>query len=320
MKKFLFNVLLFFLFFLSIVIGGLLIIRITNPKDMYFSLIDKHQMLEKTKSPRIILVGGSNLSFGINSKMIEESLHVKVINTSVHAGLGLKYITDDIIRFIKKGDIVILAPEYEHFFGNTLYGSEPMVNSVISVPETYKFFNFQNWKEILGALPKTAVKNIIKLGLTKYDQFLGIKKVGVYDRNSFNEYGDVNAHYQMENEDFDAPKGIKGSFNFEAIKTVVSFKKSIKDKGGMFLFTYPCLMNTSLNSITKEVDTVNFKLIEAGVQIIGTPQRYSLNDSLYFNSQYHLDKDGVEIRTTHLIEDLQESGNCKNFLETITKE
>ena len=312
MKKFMFSILLFLLLFLSIIIGGLLIVRVTNPKDLYFSLIDKHQMLKEIKSPRIILVGGSNLSFGIKSKMIQESFRINVINTSVHAGLGLKYITDDIIRFIKKGDIVILAPEYEHFFGNTLYGSEPMINSIISVPETYKFLNFQNWKEILGALPKTAVKNMIKFGLSKYNQFSGIKRVGIYDRNSFNEYGDVNAHFQMRNEDFDAPEGIEGFFNFEAIKTIISFKKGIEDKGGLFLFTYPCLMNTSLNSITEETAMINFKLNEIGVKIIGTPQRYSLSDSLYFNSQYHLDKEGVEIRTKYLIQDLQESVNFIN--------
>jgi len=299
---------------------GLLIARTTNPKNLYFSLIDKHQMLQEREGPRIILVGGSNLSFGINSKLIQDSLGVNVINTSVHAGLGLKFMMDDVVRFIKKGDIVILAPEYEHFFGNTFYGNEPAVNTIIAIPETFRFLSFHNWKEILGILPETAVKNIIKFGFSEFNRLMGVERIGIYDRGSFNEYGDVTAHYNMKGEDFKPPLGITGDFNDETIKAIISFRKRIEHKESLFLFTYPCLMDTSFNSITEQFKMVNFKLNEAQIKIIGTPQRYSLNDSLYFNSQYHLTKEGINIRTNHLIEDLQENTIFMSHLKNIKRE
>ena len=36
--------------------------------SMYAAVIDKHAMLERTQSPRILLVGGSNVSFGVDSE------------------------------------------------------------------------------------------------------------------------------------------------------------------------------------------------------------------------------------------------------------
>lgn len=319
MKKFLFNVVLFSFLFLLIVILGLLITRVTKPNNLYFSLIDKHQMLKEKGAPRIVLVGGSNLSFGINSKLIKDTFNVNVINTSVHAGLGLKFITEDIVRFINKGDVVILSPEYEHFYGNTLYGNEPMLNTVVSIPETYEFFSFHNWKEIVGVLPETALKNIVKFGFSKLNHLSGIKKTGIYDRDSFNEYGDAIAHYDLKPEEFNSSPGMKGEFNSETINTILLFKEKIEKKGGLLVFTYPCLMRSSFASITREIDKINYEMVNHKIPIIGTPQRYSLDDSLYFNSSYHLTFPGVNIRTTHLIEDLQENTIFMSFLNTTKK-
>lgn len=39
---------------------------------------------------KIVIVAGSNGSFSINSEIIEDSLHMPVVNTSTHAGLGVR--------------------------------------------------------------------------------------------------------------------------------------------------------------------------------------------------------------------------------------
>lgn len=304
---------------MSIIICGLLVPRITNPSNLYFSLIDKHRMLQETQQPRIILVGGSNLSFGIKSKLIQDSLNINVINTSVHAGLGLKFISEDIVRFIKSGDIIILAPEYEHFFGSTLYGSEPMVNTIIAIPDTYRFLNFHNWKEILGIMPEAAVKNLMKFVLSEWNRLNGIKKIGIYDRDSFNEYGDVVSHYGLKPEKFSPPLGMKSEFNYVTIETISLLKQKIEEKGGLLLFTYPCIMRNSLITMIEETERINYEILNLGIPIIGTPQRYSFEDNFYFNSQYHLTEQGVDIRTKHLIEDLKENTTFMGFLKLENK-
>ena len=76
----------------------------------------KDFLLATVESPRIIFIGGSNLAFGTNSQMIKDSLGLNPVNTGLHASLGLKYMLDNTYRYIKKGDIVVVAPEYEHFY------------------------------------------------------------------------------------------------------------------------------------------------------------------------------------------------------------
>ena len=84
--------------------------------NYYLALNDKHKALETTPQPRIILVGGSNLAFGIDSERMEKELNVSVVNTGLAAGMGLPYMLKDVKPYLKEGDTVILVPEYSLYF------------------------------------------------------------------------------------------------------------------------------------------------------------------------------------------------------------
>jgi len=43
-------------------------------KSLMFAQLDKNKLLKETLSPRIIFIGGSNISFGLDSKKIKDSL------------------------------------------------------------------------------------------------------------------------------------------------------------------------------------------------------------------------------------------------------
>ena len=55
------------------------------------------------------------------------------INTGIHAGMGLIYMLDHSIGFIRKGDIVVISPEYDHFYGNNAYGGETLLRTIFDV-------------------------------------------------------------------------------------------------------------------------------------------------------------------------------------------
>ena len=69
-------------------------------KSLFFSLIDKNKLLEETNKPRLIFIGGSNLSFGLDSKRIKDSLKFNPINTGIHTSLGLKFMLANAEKFI----------------------------------------------------------------------------------------------------------------------------------------------------------------------------------------------------------------------------
>ena len=52
------------------------------------SLLDKVERLNNIHEPKIVLLGNSNLAFGIDSQMIEDELNMPVVNMGLHGSLG----------------------------------------------------------------------------------------------------------------------------------------------------------------------------------------------------------------------------------------
>ena len=64
--------------------------------DFMAAIIDKHEIANGIKQPKLIFAGGSNLAFGIDSELIEKKIGKKVVNLSLHAGLGLEFILNEL--------------------------------------------------------------------------------------------------------------------------------------------------------------------------------------------------------------------------------
>ena len=74
-------------------------------------LKSKYERLKETPGERIVLVGGSGVAFGYDSRLIEEELkEYSVVNFGMYAGLGTKAVLDLSEEYIRAGDIVILSP------------------------------------------------------------------------------------------------------------------------------------------------------------------------------------------------------------------
>ena len=77
------------------------------------ALIDKNERLCSIDGAKIVLVGNSNLVFGIDSAAIEEALGMPVVNMGMHGNLGNPFIEQAALKNVHEGDIVILS--YSNF-------------------------------------------------------------------------------------------------------------------------------------------------------------------------------------------------------------
>ena len=113
MKKFIVNILIFILLFI-VTLMGFTFINIVFVKNQYLlnyqaSILDKIERLKSINEPKIILVGNSNLAFGIDSEKIEQEIGMPVVNLGFHGALGNAF-HEDMAKFnIEKGDIVIIS-------------------------------------------------------------------------------------------------------------------------------------------------------------------------------------------------------------------
>lgn len=101
-----------FLMLLAILLSIFLFINAIIPQYIYIyssSLLDKVERLEMIDEPKIVLIGNSNLVFGIDSGQLEQAFAMPVVNMGLHSGLGNSFHEQFIKGNINKGDIIIIA-------------------------------------------------------------------------------------------------------------------------------------------------------------------------------------------------------------------
>ena len=169
---------------------------IPGNKDYYYGAsIDKHRLLEITSSPRIIFIGGSNLAFGLDSKLIEQEFSVPVINMSLHAGLGLNYMLNEVKPYIRDKDILIIVPEYETYYNGELDGNGEILMGLLDAnPLLIQYFSVRQILRLLSYIPQLFRA---KLQSSKC-RFCNIttSKERIYRRDAFNNYGDMIIHLE----------------------------------------------------------------------------------------------------------------------------
>lgn len=121
------------LIFRAFVIGSFSLLLATSifisikpdTENYFYASLEKTRLLQETPSPRIILFGGSNIAFGIDSEMMAQELGIPVINDGLHAGLGIIPL-NEIRDYIRQGDIIILSLESHTF----LYRSKALWEAI----------------------------------------------------------------------------------------------------------------------------------------------------------------------------------------------
>jgi hypothetical protein len=301
MTKLIKRLLLFFsLIVIFIAVGVCLPGPDFKPRHFLYAKNTKDSMLAAVPEPRIILLGGSNLSLGINSREMEDSLHRRPINTGTHAALGLIYMMDNTARFIKEGDIIVVSPEYDQFYGDFAYGGYELLVTTFDVDRSsLGLLSAKQWMNLYAYIPKYA---ITKLNPMKYRKE---KHSILYYENSFNEYGDVTLHWNWPGRVV-LPLEINGDLNqsvFEALKT---FEGEVTKKKAKMFVTFPGFQESSYKHNLNKVKEVEATLRKMNFDILGTAAEYKINDSLMFDTPYHLRGTATEYRTKRLISELRE--------------
>ncbi len=268
------------------------------------SLPSKNELLKNTESPKIILIGGSNVSFGMNSRKISEKFKIPVINMGIHGGIGLQFLMNDVKPFIGKGDIVVLMPEYENFYSPDFYGEMELIPILFSIaPETRKTVEPNQWKHLFKFLPTYSAKKIKNIFF--YSNKPVDPKTDVYGPSSFNEYGDAYIHWTMPDQQF-TPEKIKSDekINQEVISFIKDYKAYIANKGATLLLLPPVIEKQSFLNQKYIVDIVNTALTKNQIPYLSQPEKYVFSKDHFFNAMYHPNKKGVDLRTQLVIEDM----------------
>lgn len=180
-----------------LIIMGYITYLIPQYDNVYFAaLIDKVERLKSIEGPKIVLIGNSNLAFGINSELLEQEMGLPVVNMGLQGGLGNLFHDDMMDYNVCEGDIYVVAH-------NTYWNSGEMDNYVsgwVTVENHYDLWHLirpEYYLDMIKSFP-TYIKKCIA-----YRSGYGAEELGdgLYSRKGFNEYGDVAVYREYKGKD-----------------------------------------------------------------------------------------------------------------------
>ena len=102
------------------------------------------------------------------------------------------------------------------------------------------------------------------------------------------------------------PRSINArKYNARNMQALADFQQQLKKKRVTVLVSYPGYQDISFQYSINAIKLIEREYKAHNLTTLGTPERYMMPDSLMFNSPYHLTKQGADLRTRLLIEDLQ---------------
>ena len=267
----------------------------------------KVQYLEEAQGPRIVLVGGSGVAFGVDSALMERELPgYTVVNFGMYAALGTTVMLDLSEDLIHPGDIVILIPEQQEqtlsdFFDpavmwQALDGAFPLLGRL---PGTYR-------SALAGQFPYFAAQKYADLlqGRTPRPR-------GVYSRASFNAAGDVVSGLCSRNimsggYDPNTPIRFDSALATDAfLSRVNAYARSVEERGATMWYAF-CPMNAA--AVVGDAGPDEFyDALQAALRfpVIGDPNQSILESGWFYDTNFHLNASGKIVYTRLLVRNIK---------------
>lgn len=296
-----------------------IVFLVPEKNDYNLGIELKHRRLAEFKTRKIVLIGGSNLSYGADSKLIQQATGCPVVNMGMNGYFGVRYLLEEVKARINPSDIVVLSFEYDNLF-KSVDGSPPAHLAIIKAyPSVFWHLSFDQKLEAIAAIPIVAqakVTRLISELITSVKQPLTGKPYrmeGPADMDvieslkSFSPEGDIVGHlgvvWPYGREQAVVPKG--ATINPEMISLMQSFAADMKKRGVPVVVSYTPFLREAYEKL--QGDLARFDaMVKSSPPLIAPspPSAFVYDQSLFFDTVYHLNERGRPLRTQKIIDDL----------------
>lgn len=319
----------YFSYLRSIIIGILIgclifllavLYQIGTPINSYTSYLNelynlKDNIANSINSPKIVVIAGSNARYGISCKMLYEKTTIPCINGGTNAGLEVDYLLAHGKEWVKPGDIIILPLEYNHYeYSGKVNGL--LIDYILSHDSDY--FASMDLKNKAKFVVGISLSRVQKGIMAKLKNYQPNTNKDAYNIKTTNEYGDETKNLEADKTEQDFKDvalltpmkillqgGIQESYGMKSINKFVNWCRTQNIE---VLATWPNTVwfdvyqqkqaQEFLNSIKSFYQNIN-------ISILGKPEDFMYDKSLFYNTIYHLHERGTRQRTKQLIEMLQ---------------
>ena len=270
------------------------------------ALSPKFDRLNEIEEPKIIVIGGSNVAFGLDSALLAEAVGMPVVNFGLYATLGTKIMMDLSKANVNAGDIVVLTPEMDEQTLSLYFNAETALQGMESDWRMLPYIPSENRSDLMGGVYKYVTEKI------KYLRSGLLNPAGVYNRASFDEYGDIvypRPHNTMLL-GYDPNMTIEltpALFAQEFVDYVNDYTAYCRQQGAMVYFDFPP-MNASAMTASNTEDSLfafcSYLYENLDCKVIGNVNDYIIEENYFYDSNFHLNDSGVILRTSLLAHDI----------------
>lgn len=266
----------------------------------------KVDRLDSVEGPKIIVIGGSSVAFGLDSTMLESLTGMPVVNFGLYADLGTKIMLDLAKKSIGKGDIAVIAPELDPQTLSLFFNGKSAWRACETRLSLLLRIGRGNAGDLLGSVPGFISEKNTQLRA-------GTPADGVYTRASFNEIGDMiyERPYNNMSVGYDISKPVSFSpdiFSGDFIDYVNDFAAYCEKKGAKAVWSFPPVNASGIEAGTDEAtyEALYARLCEElDFEIISNPGDYVMPSRYFYDTNFHPNSAGAKHHTSHLASDLR---------------
>jgi hypothetical protein len=252
----------------------------------------KKEMIIKTDEKKLILIGGSSLAFSMESAILKSNFSdYQIINYGTHAGLGLDYLMEGLNDEVNPEDIVIFALEFEYYYrleSNRLL--ELHTRNLSGDNVRFQFLNRYIYRT-----------NKLYDGIFRFYS----NPNSVYRNHAINQFGDVITHHGLDSAILASPNKLEESFNEDFIYDLSLIIGTLESKGINVYMSFPPITNEYYFLNKEKIELLNYELIRNKLPIISNPSDFVFDEKYFYDTHYHMTKEGAILRTVQLIEDIR---------------
>jgi hypothetical protein len=275
----------------------------------------KRDVVSNAETPKILLVGGSGVLYGISAGKLTESLGRTVVNLGIHAALPLDFLLDEVKRHASRGDMVILLLEYEYYNQDRSRLNDVSTKYLVACEPG--FINRSSFAEKLR-LALEVPGSVATAFLWAGRQEIEMERERI--RRETLELIDASGDRSLEDRKSLTPGQQSALAALQAgslanpadeflfpVPEIADFVRWAREEGIQVVAGLPCTINFSDYKRALSggrIEGIQSMFDKLGVQVVGNPEDSFLPLFYFYDSAYHLNAKGVAKRTEHFLASL----------------
>ncbi len=275
---------------LGLVLWGLPLLHpyVRRPNDFFQVMDRKLADQAHVASPRVLLVGGSNLVFGLSSAELERCLGRPVYNLAFSAELGIPFMARVAEACARPGDVVLFSPEYGVGTGSCRAFAMLSLES----PRSAKLLNLSLNDRIRVAVFKAQITGGMMVEKWLLRQ---VPASDVYRADGYDRFGDLVSHANKGPQDFALHPPAEP--DPPACKQAVAQLVAVARQQGFKVLHLPPAYSESGYRQDSTAALARFAWVQAaGMQAVCRPEAMIFADSFFYDTPYHTLRSGARLR------------------------